>query len=94
MKQVHVEPSPTPPMKGKYDGKLGKDLVKLKLHRYPMSSTLDLYEFKIYLFDNGNPEEFFSFVRNFKMTLAASGMLEVGAKVEYLRTLVHIKALF
>ena len=45
---------------------------------------LDLYDFKIYLFDNVNPEEFLLFVCNFNMTLAASGMLEAGAKYQYL----------
>ena len=45
------------------------------------------------LFDNGKPEEFLLFVRNFNMTLAASGMLEAGAKYQYLRTLVRGEAL-
>ena len=40
------------------------------------------------LFDNGDPEEFF-FVRNFNMTLAATGTLENGAKIQYLCTLVR-----
>ena len=38
------------------------------------------------LFENGDPEEFF--LRNFNMTLAASGMLEAGANVRCLCTLV------
>ena len=45
------------------------------------------------LFDNGEPEEFLLFVRNFNMTLAASGTLEVGAKIRYLSTLVRGKVL-
>ena len=45
------------------------------------------------LFDNGDPEEFLLFVRNFNMTLAASGALEAGAKIQYLRTLVRREAL-
>ena len=52
-----------------------------------MSSTSDLYEFKMYLFDNGEPEEFSLFVHNFNMTLAASETLEAGVKVQYIRTL-------
>ena len=41
------------------------------------------------LFDNGEPEEFLLFVRNFNMTLAASGTLAKSAQVNYSRTLVH-----
>ena len=33
------------------------------------------------------------FVRNFNMTLASSGTLEAGDKIQYLRTLVHREAL-
>ena len=45
------------------------------------------------LFDNGEPEEFLSFVRNFDTTLAASGTLEVDANFQYLLTLVRREAL-
>ena len=45
------------------------------------------------LFDNGEPEEFLFLMRNFNMTLAESGTLESGAKVQCLRTLVHGGAL-
>ena len=41
-----------------------------------MSSTSDLCEFRVYLFDHVKPEEFLLFVRNFQMTMAATGTLE------------------
>ena len=50
------------------------------MHKDPMLPTSDLYEFKISLFDNGDPEEFLLFVRNFNMTLAVLWTMEVGAK--------------
>ena len=53
----------------------------------------DLYEFKIDLFDKGDLEELLLLVRNFNMTLAASGTLETGAKVQYICTLVRGEAL-
>ena len=52
-----------------------------------MSSTSDLYEFKMSLFDHGQPEEFLFFIHNFSMTLAATGTLEMNAKIQYLHTL-------
>ena len=47
------------------------------------SSTLDLYEFRMSLFDHGNPEEFLLFVWN----------LETDTKVQYLCRLVCGEAL-
>ena len=93
MTQVHVEPLFITLVKGKYDGKLDKDSIKLVFHRDPMSSTLELYEFSIYFFDNGNPEEFFLFMRNFDMTIMESGTLETVTKVQHLCTLVRREAL-
>ena len=49
--------------------------------------------FVLSLFDNGKPEEFLLFVHNFNMTLAASGTLEAGTKIQYLRTLFHVEVL-
>ena len=65
---------------------MDKYFVKLKLCRDPTLSTSDLYELKMSLFENGDSEEFLLFVRNFNITLAASGMPETGAKIQYLQT--------
>ena len=43
-------------IKSKNDTKVGKYFVKNKLCRDPTSEKSDLYEFKIALFDNGDPE--------------------------------------
>ena len=63
------------------------------MRRDPKLSTSELYEFKISLVDNGETEEFLLFVRNFNMTLAASGTLEAGTKTQHLCTLVRGEAL-
>ena len=85
----HVEPPPIPLIQETYYGKSDKYFVKLKLRRDPTSSTSDLYEFKMSLFDNDETEDFLLFVSNFNTNLAASGTLEVGTKIQYLRTLVR-----
>ena len=45
------------------------------------------------LFENGDPEEFLLFVRNFQMTLKASGTLTASAKIQYIHTLLRGEAL-
>ena len=47
-----------------------------------MSDKLYLYESKISLSENGNPEEFLLFVCNFNMTLEALGILETAEKFQ------------
>ena len=75
MTQAHVEPSPIPLSKGTYNGKSEKYFVKLKFCRDPTYITSYLYEFRMSLFDNGDPEDFLLFVRNFNMNLAGTGTL-------------------
>ena len=53
---AHVEPPPIPLFKETSTDKSDEDYVKLKLRRDPTTSTLDLYEFSMYLFDHGKPE--------------------------------------
>ena len=60
-----MDPPPILLMKIKNDTKLDKDSVKIKFRRYPTSENLDLYEFKMALFDCGKPQEFLLFVRKF-----------------------------
>ena len=88
MNHPHVEPPPTPITQETHNGKSEKYLKKFKLHRYPTSSTSDLYEFKMSLFDNGDLEELLLLVCNFNMTLAASGKMEAGKKTQQLFNLV------
>ena len=54
--QVHMEPPLTPMIKSNNNEILDKDFVNIKLRMDPMSEKLDLYEFKLALFDNVDPE--------------------------------------
>ena len=84
MTQVHVEPPPIPIINIKHDNKSDKDILKLKKFRDLTSEKLDLYEFKMTLIENGDPEGVLLFFRNFNMTLAAWEVLATDAKVNYM----------
>ena len=88
-----MEPPLTPLIKSKHNDNQDKDFVKLKLHRDTTSEKLDLYELKMALFNNGKTEEFLLFVRNFNMTLEASGNMYPAGNDQYPRTLVSGEAL-
>ena len=53
------------------------------------SEKLDMHEFKMTLFDNGNPEDLILVVQNFNMALKASGTLASNSKLHYFHTLLH-----
>ena len=84
-----MNPPPVTLIKSKNDEISEKYCVEIKLRRDPTSQKLDPYKSKTTLYDKSNPEELFLFIRNFNMTLEASGMLAGNAKIQYLRTLVH-----
>ena len=86
---AHVKPPPIPLIMEMYNGKSDEDFVKLKLRRDPTYIMSDLYEFNMYLFYHGNREEFLLFIRNFNMTLAATGTLDMDAKIQHICTLVR-----
>ena len=80
--QVHENPPLIPLIKIKIDDKSDTYFVKIKLRRDPTSEKLDLYEFKMDLFDNGKMEEFLLFIRNFNTALKVSGTIKSGAKIQ------------
>ena len=76
-----MEPPPNSLIKIKNDTKLGKYCVEIKLRGDPTSEKSELYELKMAVFDNGDPEEFLLFVRNFQMMLEASGNISTSSKI-------------
>ena len=86
---MHVDPPPIPLIRSKKNDRSDKYFYEIKLGRDLTSEKLDLYEFKMVLFDNGETEEFLLLVYNFNMTPEASIMLETAGKMQYLRMLAH-----
>ena len=80
--EQHVDPPLTPLIKSLHGDKLDKDCDKLTLRRDPTSDKSDIYEFKMDLFKNGNPEELLFFVCNSNMTHAAEVTLETATKAQ------------
>ena len=91
---MNVDLPPTPIIKSKNNETSVKYCVKIKLRIDTMSQKLNLYKLKMAQFDNGKLEKFLLLIRNFNITLDASGTLVTSAKIQLLRTLVHGKALF
>ena len=69
--QIHIDPPPIPLIQIMNDTKAEKYCVKIKLRKYTMSVKSYLYEFKMALFDDREPEEFLLLLQNLKMTINA-----------------------
>ena len=65
---------------------LGWNKSKIKLRRNTTLESSDIREFKMAIFENGEPEELFMFQHNQQMTLKAPGNITTGKKVQYLCT--------
>ena len=63
------------------------------MRRDTTAEKLDLYELKMALFHNSEPEKFVLFIQKLQMTLKASGTLNASANIQYICTLVHGEAL-
>ena len=50
-------------------------IIKTKFYRNTTSATLDVYEFKMVILQNGETESFPPLLRNFQMSLDASGAI-------------------
>ena len=85
----HLEPLTNTLNKETYNGKSDKKIVNILLRIYPTSSTSDLYQFKLSLFDHGNQKEFLLFICNLNMTIRATGTLEIDVMIQYLCKIVH-----
>ena len=79
---MHVDSPPVQLIKIKNDAKLDNYFVKIKLCGDLTLEKLDLYEFKMDLFDDGKPEEFLLLIRNFNMTGEVSGTIKPGAMIQ------------
>ena len=80
--QIHVDTPPIPLIKSDIDTNLEKDYVKIKLRRNTMLETYDMYDFKMALFDNFEPEEFLLFKRNYQMKLEVPGSITSGENIQ------------
>ena len=90
---MHIKPPPILLFKSDRNDKSDKDYVGFKLRRDMTSEKLYLYQLKMYLFKNGNPEGFLLFIRNFSLTIKALETLETAAKVHYLCSLFCVEYL-
>ena len=67
--------------------------MKLKVRRDPIYDMLELYEFKMSLYDHGEPGEFLLFISIFNTNHAETRMLEMDTNILYLRKLFRGEAL-
>ena len=63
------------------------DIIKIKIRWNPSVADSEKYELEIATFENGQLEEFFALLKNFKTAIDGTGTTSVAGKINYLRTL-------
>ena len=89
--QGHVYTPPITLIKSKNDDKLNKHFVSIKLRTDPTLEKSELYEFKMFVFDNSDTDDLLLFICNFNRTLEASGTLNFGTNIQYICMMVRVK---
>ena len=89
--QIHVDPPPITLIKSKNYMKKEKDSVKIISFRSYVGKSRHVW-IKNGLFDKDKLKDLLLFMRNFKITLDASGPLSENAKLQYLHTIIHGEA--
>ena len=72
------------------ENKSENGFIMIQLFMNPVSTLSIMYEFKIVIFGNGEPEYFLLLQQNFHLDLNASVTITVSVKIEYLCTLFNV----
>ena len=91
--KVHIETPPIPLIKCNTEKKSESALTKVKLRRNPTSFMLDIYKYKITLFENGKPVELPLLVRDFQKTTDITGETSTSGNIQCLHIFLHKEAL-
>ena len=81
---AHVEPPLITIIRETRNSKSDKVFIHITFFGDHTSSISDLYWFKMSLLCHRDTEEFLLFIHNFKMIIAAIGMLRMDSKIHYL----------
>ena len=87
--QVNVNPPPIYLIIWYIERKTEKYFIKIKLHRNYTSVMSDVYEYKMTLFENWEPEEFLQMIWNYETSIRSPGDTSETGKNQYLSTLLH-----
>ena len=91
--QARIEPPPILLIKLEVDDNRKTHIIKVKMQRNPSSATSETYNVNMNTFDDDQPEEFLSLLRNFKITTDGTGTTTTSVRINYLRTMLCGKTL-
>ena len=91
--QARIETPKTPLNKEDIVEEKSRKITKAKMHKNPASDASETYKLKMAKFKNGQPEDFFALLKNFKNVIDGSGTTSVTGRINYLRAMLHGEAL-
>ena len=91
--QARIEPPPTPLIKLEVDDDCTTHIIKVNMRRNQLSAASVKYNVNMNTFNDGQPEELFSLLRNFKIAIDGPGTTTPSSQINYLPKMLHGQAL-
>ena len=91
--QVHTKSPPIPLTKLEVDDDRTTHIINVNMRRNPSSAASKTYNVNMNTFDDGQPEEFLSHLRNFKIAIDGTRTTTPPGWIKYLRTMLRGQAL-
>ena len=84
--QARIEPSQISLIKAGLEGLQATNIIKFNILRHPSQSTSETYKIYMYTLNDGQPEELFALLRNWKIRLTEPARLFLQA-----RLVIHVR---
>ena len=91
--QARIEPPLISLVKLEVDYYCTTHIIKVKMQRNTSSAASEMYNVNMNTFDDGQPEEFLSLLRKFKIATDVTRTTTLYGQINYLRTMLRGKAL-
>ena len=91
--QARIEPLLISLVKLEVDDDCTTHIIKVKMRRNTSSAASEMYNVNMNTFDDGQPEEFLSLLRKFKIATDVTRTTTPYGQINYLRTMLRGKAL-
>ena len=91
--QACIEPPTIPLIKKEWEELHATDIIKVKIRRNPSQAKSETYNMNTYTFDNVQPEELLTLLRNFKIAIGGTDTTAPTGWINYLHTMICGKSL-
>ena len=79
--QARIEPPPIPLIKVGIEEERASYMINVKIRRNPATAMSETYNMNVSTFEDGQPEEFFTLLENFRIAIDGTGTTSASGKI-------------